>query len=181
MSSLVAGLPGCLQGPGGHARLHRSSRRDNCVRRILSRSSLQIIPNIHVERVAYSRRRARRHWHGRLWVESRVSSTSPKSRKESILCTKIWKPANISSMYVVLSGRSSIPGLNPYSKIATHAGLHRNNRDMALLRERDNADLREMLRRVLDNVEGLREIVATPGQGVQSVVQTIQDVRIPST
>ncbi|KLO12025.1 kinase-like protein [Schizopora paradoxa] len=58
--------------------------------------------------------------------------------------------------------------------IATHAGLHRNN-NMALLREKDNADLRESLQRVLETVEGLKEIVATPGPGVQNIVQTIQE------
>jgi len=58
--------------------------------------------------------------------------------------------------------------------IATHAGLHRNNREMALMRERDAADFRETLQRVLENVEGLREIVSQPDD-VQNIVQTIQE------
>ncbi len=51
---------------------------------------------------------------------------------------------------------------------------------MALMRERDAADFRETLQRVLENVEGLREIVSQPDD-VQNIVQTIQEVCSLST
>lgn len=59
-------------------------------------------------------------------------------------------------------------------EIATAAGLRRTNRDMELSRAKDDNENKELLQKMLQDVETLKEILSNPGVG--DIAQTIRKV-----
>lgn len=78
------------------------------------------------------------------------------------VCVHIW--GALTSVFTVL-------------QIASSAELHKGHRELQAIRERDNAENREILQAILSSVDGLREVLALnePNE-VQHIMQTIQEV-----